>query len=246
MNYKKPKRYFEKSGVVDSGASYYVLLENVTNMDNQDIKTMVDVGRYFSIFALRQSGKTTFFEGFCHELEKDTSYVAILLSFQRYKNLDKPRFYQLIQKDLYNQLMNRLNAVSCRKLDAIRAYLDSHNLTDHISFSELFEELNHIIEFKKIVIFIDEFDGIPIDELENFLTTLRGVQYKKVTSLMIISLTIEQTDLMSNVEQGMSNVECRSLVPVLFGSAYACYKNRDQLCINDLRNLYQMAEFLPS
>jgi hypothetical protein len=24
MNYKKPKRYFEKSGVVDSKASYYV------------------------------------------------------------------------------------------------------------------------------------------------------------------------------------------------------------------------------
>jgi len=36
----------------------------------QDIKTLVDLGRYFSIFAPRQSGKTTFFEDFCHELEK--------------------------------------------------------------------------------------------------------------------------------------------------------------------------------
>jgi len=190
MNYKKQKRYFEKSGVVDPGASYYVPLENVTNMDNQDIKTMVDLGRYFSIFAPRQSGKTTFFEGFCHELEKDTSYVAILLSFQRYKNLDKQRFYQLIQKDLYNQLMNRLNAVNCRKLGAISAYLDSHSLTDHISFSELFEELNQIVEFKKIVIFIDEFDGIPIDELENFLTTLRELyqRYKKQTDKALYSV----------------------------------------------------------
>ena len=48
-SYNKPKRYFEKSGVVDPKASYYVPLENVTNMDNQDIKTMVDLGRYFSI-----------------------------------------------------------------------------------------------------------------------------------------------------------------------------------------------------
>ncbi len=32
----------------------YVQLENVTNMDNQDLKTMVDRGRYFSIFALRR------------------------------------------------------------------------------------------------------------------------------------------------------------------------------------------------
>lgn len=173
MNYKKPKRYFEKSGVVDPDASYYVPLENVTNMDNHDIKTMVDMGRYFSIFAPRQSGKTTFFEGFCSALEKDPAYVALLLSFQTYKNLDKQRFYQLIQKDLYNQLINRL--------DAVRAYLNFHNLTDHISFSELFEELNRIIEFKKIVIFIDEFDGIPVSELENFLTTLRELyqKYKK-------------------------------------------------------------------
>jgi len=39
MNYKKPKRYFEKSGVVDPKASYYISMENVTNMDKQDIKT---------------------------------------------------------------------------------------------------------------------------------------------------------------------------------------------------------------
>ena len=28
----------------------YVPLENVTNTDNHNIKTMVDMGRYFSIF----------------------------------------------------------------------------------------------------------------------------------------------------------------------------------------------------
>jgi hypothetical protein len=41
-----------------------VAIENVVNSDNQDIKTMVDLGRYFSIFAPRQSGKTTFLEEF--------------------------------------------------------------------------------------------------------------------------------------------------------------------------------------
>ncbi|MBW2740536.1 MAG: hypothetical protein JRE64_17210, partial [Deltaproteobacteria bacterium] len=134
MNYKKPKRYFEKSGVVDPDASYYVPLENVTNMDNHDIKTMVDMGRYFSIFAPRQSGKTTFFEGFCHELEKDTTYMAILLSFQDYKNLNSQRFYQLIQIDLYRQLVSRLADVDCPRLDAVRAYLDTHNISDHTCF----------------------------------------------------------------------------------------------------------------
>ncbi|MBC2696330.1 MAG: hypothetical protein HF982_13855 [Desulfobacteraceae bacterium] len=190
MNYRKPERIFEDSGTVDPRISYHIELENVVNTKNQDIKTMVDLGRYFSIFAPRQSGKTTYFEDFCHKLEKDPAYVAIMLSFQTYKNLDKQRFYNLIQKDIYSQLINRLGAVNCPKLDIIRAYLDSHNITDHISFCALFEELNRIIEFKQIVIFIDEFDGIPINELENFLTTLRELyqRYKKQTDRALYSV----------------------------------------------------------
>jgi hypothetical protein len=39
------------------------------------------------------------------------------------------------------------------------------------------------------------------------LSSRIGVQYKKITSLVIISLAIEHTDLMSNVKQGMSNYE---------------------------------------
>jgi len=181
MTYRKPKRIFEDSGTVDPLRSYHVELENVVNTRNQDLKTMVDLGRYFSIFAPRQSGKTTFFECLSSELEKDPTYVAIILSFQDYKNIESQRFYQLIQKDLYGQLVSRLDEVNCQRLDAVRAYLDSYNLTDHICFRELFEELNCMVESKKIVIFIDEFDGIPINELENFLTTLRELyqRYKK-------------------------------------------------------------------
>ena len=190
MQYKKPKRIFEDSGTVDPKMSYHVELENVVNTKNKDIKTMVDMGRYFSIFAPRQSGKTTFFEDFCHELEKDAAYVAILLSFQIYKNINSKRFYQLIQRDIYEQLINRLDYVNCPKLDDVKAYLDSHNISDHTSFRELFEELNRMVKFKKIVIFIDEFDGIPLSELENFLTTLRELyqRYKKHTDKALYSV----------------------------------------------------------
>ena len=188
--YNKPKRYFEKSGVVDPKASYYVPLENVTNMDNQDLKTMVDLGRYFSIFAPRQSGKTTFFEGFCSELEKDPAYISILLSFQDYKGLDRSKFYSLIQEGISEQLLQRLAEVRCDSLDAVRTLLSTQNITDHISFRKLFQALNRTIKAKKIVIFIDEFDGIPLHELENFLTTLRELyqKYKKRTDKALYSV----------------------------------------------------------
>jgi ABC-type cobalamin/Fe3+-siderophores transport system ATPase subunit len=93
MNYRKPKRIFEDSGNVNPEEAYYVKLDNVTNAKNQDIETMVDRGRYFSIFAPRQSGKTTYLKLFCRELHKDPTYVAVLLSFQKYKKLNQKRFY---------------------------------------------------------------------------------------------------------------------------------------------------------
>jgi hypothetical protein len=178
--YRKPIRVFEKSGLVIPDMSYYVPLENVVNSDKQDIKTMIDRGRYFSIFAPRQSGKTTFLTETCNQLHTDPTYVAIILSFQRYNDLNKTKFYALIEKALYSQLSNRLREVGCLKLEEIQQLLAHHHLVDHISFSQLFEELNRILQFKKIVIFIDEFDGIPLKQLGNFLTSLRDLyqEYK--------------------------------------------------------------------
>ncbi|CAN2043536.1 Toll-Interleukin receptor domain protein [Candidatus Magnetomoraceae bacterium gMMP-1] len=178
MNYIKPRRSFENSGLVVPAMSYHVQLENVVNTTNQDIKTMVDMGRYFSIFAPRQSGKTTFFHDFCVRIENDPMYISILLSFQHCKNLDKQTFYELIQEDLYSQLINRLEKVNCPQLEAVTSCLNSINLINSASFFKLFMKLNSVIKFKKIVIFIDEFDGVPLDELENFLTTLRELYQK--------------------------------------------------------------------
>lgn len=112
--YQKPKRIFEKSGSVDPRTSYYVTLENVVNSDNQDIKTMVDKGRYFSMFAPRQSGKTTFLESVRSELHTDPTYVVIFLSFQNLRKVGKKQFYNQIHKKLYLQLKNRLKEVKCQ------------------------------------------------------------------------------------------------------------------------------------
>jgi predicted AAA+ superfamily ATPase len=165
ITFQKPRRFFETSGVVDPEMSYYVPLENVVNTNKQNIQTMIDQGRYFSIFAPRQSGKTTFLEETCGQLHNDPTYAAIMLSFEQYSNLTESQFYTLLENSLYSQLLDRLKEVSCEKIEEVQSFLKSHRLINHISFSRLFEELNRIIRFKKIVIFIDEFDGIPLSEL---------------------------------------------------------------------------------
>ena len=188
--YKKPERIFEDSGAVVPKRAYYVYLDNVTNTRKQDLKTMVDGGRYFSMFAPRQSGKTTFLERIALELHSEPTYIAIFLCFQDLSNVSKQEFYREIEKELYTQLKNRLRAVDCEKCDIIEHLLDNHRITNHLSFRELFEELNRIVEFKKIVIFIDEFDGIPLNELENFLTTLRRLyqKYKSIEQKALYSI----------------------------------------------------------
>jgi hypothetical protein len=190
MSYRKPQRLFEKSGLVVPEMSYYVPLENVANRDKQNIRTMIDNGRFFSIFAPRQSGKTTFFTETCKQLHADPTYVAIMLSFQDNKDLNSTQFYGQIERYLYRQLTERLQAVGCEKLDNVSRLLDSHHLSDHISFKLLFEELNRLIRFKKIVIFIDEFDGIPTGELGKFLTALRELyqNYKSIKEKALYSV----------------------------------------------------------
>jgi len=173
MNYQPPKRIFENTGYVDPEKSYHVYIENVVNSHNQDLKTMVDNGRFFSIFAPRQSGKTTFFRRFAKELETNPEYIFILMSFENCKKDDLITFYTYIQNKIYNQLIHRLEMLDCHELEAVQLFIDTHRLTKCADFYSLFEALNRIITRKKIVIFIDEFDGIPLDEIEIFLSTLR-------------------------------------------------------------------------
>ncbi len=180
--YQKPKRYFEKIGTVNPISSYYVPLDNVVNSENQDIKTLIDMGRYFSIFAPRQSGKTTFLEMLRQELHQDKTYVVVFLSFQYYASFSKRKFYTEIERNLFPQLISRLKDIGCEKAETVFQFLKSHHLKDHISLMILFEELNRILQFKKIVVVIDEFDGIPLKELGNFLTSLRELYLKyKIT-----------------------------------------------------------------
>jgi predicted AAA+ superfamily ATPase len=142
MNYQPPKRIFEDTGYVDPEKSYHVHIENVVNCHNQDLKTMVDHGRYFSIFAPRQSGKTTFFKTFAKDLEKDPKYIFILMSFENCTKYDLQKFYSYIQEEIYEQLLHRLEDIQCHQLNAVRSFFNTHSLIDSASFYALYGNIS--------------------------------------------------------------------------------------------------------
>ncbi|KPA17200.1 Toll-Interleukin receptor domain protein [Candidatus Magnetomorum sp. HK-1] len=188
--YEKPLRRFENSGLVIPNQSFHVYLENVTNTANENIRAMVDRGRYFTIFAPRQSGKTTFFYDFCRSIEGDPFYITILLSFQTCKKLSETEFYEKMNKDIQSQLLERLKTIKCKEFEAVEQCMHARPIFNHISFYTFFENLNKIITHKKIAIFIDEFDGIPMSELENFLMVLRDLyqNYKNTQKKALYSV----------------------------------------------------------
>ena len=229
MSYQKPIRFFEEQGVVSPEQCYYVTMDNIANTKKQDILTMVNLGRFFTIFAPRQSGKTTFFFNFCRSLENDSMYISILLSFQRYQTLDSQSFYERIYKSIKRQLLNRLKVIQCKEYKTVADCMQKTTIHNHNDFYDLFEQLNHIIHYKKIVIFIDEFEGIPFSELENFLMTLRDLyqNYKLVKEKALYSVGL---------------VGIRNIVKLVVGGI-SPFNIADQVSLplfsfNNVRNLY--------
>jgi len=183
-------RRFETQGNPIPGKQYLVENRHVVNQDGIPISELIDQGRYFTIFAPRQMGKTTFFVEFTRELSKNPLYVPIILSFQIVKDFTTPHFYEELRRDIAPQLLQRLEEVQCAKTNQVSTLCQNHAMVAHKSFKNFFAELNKIIQRKKIVIFIDEFDGIPELELANFLNTLREMYLgnKRVQTYLLHSI----------------------------------------------------------
>jgi hypothetical protein len=132
-------------------------------------------GRYFTLFAPRQTGKTTYFQ-LLLEAMKAENFTPLWISFEKLKTVTKERFYQ----DLNNQLHKRLAEHQIQLEQTVQ---------DHIDVVELFEK----IKAKSIVLVIDEFEGIPNVVLNEMMHTFRQMYHQKqdhaLHSLILVGVT---------------------------------------------------------
>ena len=101
-------------------------------------KEKVRKGRYFTIFAPRQSGKTTYFQLLLTEL-KTEGFIPIWLSFENFKTLARERFYYAINQDVKREL-------------AKVGLMTTTSINDALSLRDFFAEIN-----QPLVLVIDEF-----------------------------------------------------------------------------------------
>lgn len=169
-------RRFGTQGPVHPAENYVVARTEKIN----DFINRIKEGKYIVIFAPRQTGKTTFFQRALDRLiTEEPTYFPIPLNFDIYKNLSPSTFYG----HLYQQIRHGIEQVFQQRdtapSDALTEFLTNTVLTDHLSMLEFFRQFARFLDAEdneqKVVIVIDEFDGIPQAALSDFLHTLRHI-----------------------------------------------------------------------
>ena len=140
-----------------------------------DFIARVKEGRYIVLFAPRQTGKTTFFRLALEALTtQDTTYFPIQLDFQIVRNTKPTTFYER----LYYMIRREIDTVFQKQgqiPSALTQFLKETQLTDEFSMIVFFQQLSDYLQNKRVVIVIDEFDGIPQTVVSDFLYALRHI-----------------------------------------------------------------------
>ncbi len=140
-------------------------------------KEKVRKGRYFTIFAPRQSGKTTYFQLLLAELQGE-GFIPIWLSFENLKTATREQFYASFAHDIQRELA-KLNIKTTEVMQ------------NAIGLKNFFEALQQ--QTNAIVLVIDEFEGIPDVVLSEVMHTFRQIYHQKKTyalhSLILVGVS---------------------------------------------------------
>ena len=170
-------RTFGTQGTVRPEQHYVVArTEEVKNFINR-----IKEGQYIVLFAPRQTGKTTFFRLALAKLTtEDPTHFPIQLDFQVQRNTSAADFYSR----LYRMMLWQIQAVFQKRGEvpsaALARFLARTQLTDAFSMVAFFEEFGKLLGAQRVLLLIDEFDGIPQALVSDFLYALRHIYLSDV------------------------------------------------------------------
>ena len=146
-----------------------------------DFINRVKNGKYIVLFAPRQTGKTTFFRWALENLSAaEPDYFPIHLDFEIYKNVEPRAFYEYLTEDIREEFETVFHKRGQTPSEALARFLENTTLTDHVAMMRFFRQLARLIPEQRVVIVIDEFDGIPPAVVTDFLYALRRIYLSEV------------------------------------------------------------------
>ena len=165
-------RRFGTQGPVNPKDNYVVARSD----ELADYISRVKQGRYIVLFAPRQTGKTTFFQDALKILKNaGKAYFPIQLNFEEYEYITPPEFYNSLCKELCKEIQKVFQERSEPLSQDLSNFFANAQITNHISMREFFEQFASLAENQRVVLIVDEFDGIPQDALNGFLRSLRRI-----------------------------------------------------------------------
>ncbi|MEK8021270.1 MAG: AAA-like domain-containing protein [Candidatus Parabeggiatoa sp.] len=164
-------REFNTSGPCHPAQHYTVMREALIAKGFDKVRK----GQYFTLFAPRQSGKTTYFQ-LLLEAVKEEGFTPIWMSFESLKTVTRDRFYRFLNKKFVQELAKHQIQLE-------------RTLIDTIDVIELFE----MLPAKSIVLVIDEFEGIPDSVLSEMMHAFRQMYHRKqehaLHSLLLVGVS---------------------------------------------------------
>lgn len=180
-------RTFGTRGPVDPAKNYVVQRAD----EIADFINRVKDGRYIVIFAPRQTGKTTFFYRALDKLTgEDETYFPIQLDFEEYKNRSSADFYNYFYEDIREEIEDVFQKRGSTPSGVLINLLENTQIRDHVLMRRFFRSLARLLNGQRIVLIIDEFDGIPQTVVSDFLYSLRRIYISRTTPQSPYSLSI--------------------------------------------------------
>ena len=141
-----------------------------------DFIMRVKEGRYVVIFAPRQTGKTTFFQRALDVFaDRESAYFPIPLNFEEYEGCTPLVFYTGLYEDIREEIENIFQRRGEAFSEALTEFLENAEITDHLSMRRFFRHFSSFLDDQRVILIIDEFDGIPREAVRGFLHSLRRI-----------------------------------------------------------------------
>ncbi len=141
-----------------------------------DFVMRVKEGRYIVIFAPRQTGKTTFFQRALDVFaDEEPAYFPIPLNFEEYEGCTPSVFYASLYEDIREEVENIFERRGEVLSEILMEFLENAEITDHLSMRRFFRQFSSRLDDQRVILIIDEFDGIPKEAVKGFLHSLRRI-----------------------------------------------------------------------
>jgi len=150
-------REFNTTGPCNPALHYTIMREALIAEGLEKVRK----GRYFTLFAPRQAGKTTYFQ-LLLEAVRAENFIPIWISFESLKTVTRDVFYQSLNRQLHQELAEHQIELT-------------QTITDPVNMVAFFEQF----DTQTLVLVIDEFEGIPDSVLNEIMHAFRQMYHRK-------------------------------------------------------------------